>query len=169
MAKKWQCACEGRGQWRRRCFSNNAEVAKKRSGVQHNARPHCYGSSTETWPSAVGASLSDLMTKQDRADKSIPAYMNGNGAPQTGDWFYWWWCVKRAPRGCFYCLTAARLQNIFFSYSEIWPVGVEKGEGHTCGNKFNWHSTSLFSFPKTEPDMLKWNLTVLPPSIPHGW
>lgn len=20
--------------------------------------------------------------------------MNGNGAPRTGDWFYWWWRVK---------------------------------------------------------------------------
>lgn len=38
----------------------------------------------------LGASLSGLMTKQDQADKSIPAYMNGNGAPRTGNWFYWW-------------------------------------------------------------------------------
>lgn len=80
--------------------------------------------------------------------------------------------VLKGVKGIFFTVYAQRhfktmwLFSIVAHYRNMTCGSGKKGEGHTCGNKPNWHTTWVFSFPKTEPDMVKWNLAV-PASYNH--
>lgn len=83
------------------------------------------------------------MTKQDQPDKSIPAYMNGNGAPRTGDWFYWWCRVKGCEGDFLYCLWAAPLQNYVVVFNRCSLQKYDLWEWKKRGRTHMWEQAQL--------------------------
>lgn len=155
-----------KGTVRRRCFPNNAEVTKKK-GLQFNImlaltvmvpaprrgplrREHPWAAWWLSKISRINPFLHTWMVMV------LPEQATGS----TGG------AVLKGVKGIFFTVYAQRhfkttlLFSIVAHYRNMTSGSGKKGEGHTCGNKPNWHTTSVFSIPKTEPDMVKWNLAV---------